>query len=190
MEGQGQFGQGGPGGRRAWFLQRLAAQRRGGQGGGFGQGGAGFGQGGFGQGGGGFGQGGGFAQGGGFRQGMAGGQGGGGLGRLAQFLQMRQQQGQGPGAGGFGGGRGAFGGGDPFGGAMGQAGADPGSQREMLVQRAARLEKLLQTTYAQIEKLDADAAGAQGPVMDVSAEDVVESVPDEDPGAQGQARTP
>jgi len=72
-------------------------------------------------------------------------------------------------------------GGGGFGGfGAGQTGldADPANQREVLMQRAARLEKLLQTTYQQIEKLDEELAAAQEAVVDTSAEigEIVESV--------------
>jgi hypothetical protein len=89
------------------------------------------------------------------------GQGGRG-GRLEAFLRRRQgDQGQGP-LGGFLRQRRVRGG----------ANQVEGDERELLMRRAERLEKLLEETYEQLEKLEASATRPDQDILEIQAEDV------------------
>ncbi len=100
------------------------------------------------------------------RGGFGQGAGGGRFPLLAMLLQGRQGRGfQGQGRLG----RGLGLAGRAFEGPAGPDAPAAGDQREMLVQRAARLEKLLQTTYEQIEQLDAQSAKAEPEVVEDGA---------------------
>jgi hypothetical protein len=169
-----QLGGNAAGGRRARIMQILAARRQGGQGGAAGQGGGPGGR--FGQGGGRWqGGGGGGWQGGGGRQ-------GGGFGGGGRFGQGAGQQG--PLAGGGmgqrfgGGGLGRRGGGQGGGTNAGLSSDEIASEREALMQRVARLEKLLENTYKQLEELDALEPSPEGEVLEVQADEVEDVAPE------------